>query len=184
MGPRMKPEERIAAELKKISRQEGNRVCADCPERMPSYVNLTHGTFVCTKCSGILRELQYRIKGISMSTFDVEEVKSLAERGNTKHNSIYMAHFDETRDQRPNLNVTEKMKEFIKSKYKDEKWKQGGGGPARRDSWGSNAGNGAPTSAAARHARHRSPPQPRRPSAAYMQQALSLSSRVSRLTEP
>ena len=45
-----------------------------------------------------------------------------------------MAHFDETRDQRPNLNVTEKMKEFIKSKYKDEKWKQGGGGPARRDS--------------------------------------------------
>ena len=71
----MKPEERIAAELKKISRQEGNRVCADCPERMPSYVNLTHGTFVCTKCSGILRELQYRIKGISMSTFDVEEVR-------------------------------------------------------------------------------------------------------------
>ena len=78
-----------------------------------------------------------------MSTFDVEEVKSLAERGNARHNAIYMAHFDETRDQRPNPNVTERMKEFIKMKYKDEKWKQGNGGPVRKDSWGGNAGNGA-----------------------------------------
>ena len=83
-----------------------------------------------------------------MSTFDVEEVKSLATRGNATHNQVYMAHFDENRDQRPNPNVPDKMRDFIKMKYVEERWKAGTGGPPRRDSWGGSAGNGAPTSSA------------------------------------
>ena len=98
MAPKLKKEEKILADLKRISRLDGNKVCCDCPERMPSYVNLTHNTLVCTKCSGILRELQCRIKGISMSTFTEEEVEALEKGGNAAHNAIYMELWGGDRD--------------------------------------------------------------------------------------
>ena len=31
-----------------------NKVCFDCGQRGPTYINMTAGTFVCTKCSGML----------------------------------------------------------------------------------------------------------------------------------
>lgn len=74
-----------------LSRLEGIKVCCDYPERMPSYANLTHSTFVCTSalvssasCSS------YRIKGISISTFSEEEVATLAKGGNSAHNAVFM----------------------------------------------------------------------------------------------
>ena len=82
---------------------------------MPSSVNLTHNTFVCTRCSGILRDYQYRIKGISMSSFSEDEVAALASGGNTAHNNIYMANFGD-REILPNPSMQEKMKEFMNSK--------------------------------------------------------------------
>jgi Arf-GAP domain and FG repeat-containing protein 1 len=31
-----------------------NKLCFDCGQRGPTYVNMTVGAFVCTKCSGML----------------------------------------------------------------------------------------------------------------------------------
>lgn len=31
-----------------------NKQCFDCGQRGPTYVNMTIGAFVCTKCSGML----------------------------------------------------------------------------------------------------------------------------------
>ena len=31
-----------------------NKKCFDCDQRGPTYVNITVGSFVCTKCSGML----------------------------------------------------------------------------------------------------------------------------------
>ncbi|GMI10364.1 hypothetical protein TrRE_jg6695 [Triparma retinervis] len=41
--------------LRKVNRLPGNKVCADCPERLPQYVNSAFLTFVCTNCAGIHR---------------------------------------------------------------------------------------------------------------------------------
>ncbi|CAK0861060.1 unnamed protein product, partial [Prorocentrum cordatum] len=54
---------------------KANKKCADCGEVGPTYVNVTHGTFVSTTAAGILREFGFKIKGISMSKWTVEEVE-------------------------------------------------------------------------------------------------------------
>ncbi len=46
------------------------------------------GTFVCAKCSGIIRELNYFVKGIGLSNFKESEVKFLLEMGNEVKNLL------------------------------------------------------------------------------------------------
>ena len=46
-------EEKCLQEIRRLAKVEANKSCVDCPEKMPSYINFTHHTFVCTKCSGI-----------------------------------------------------------------------------------------------------------------------------------
>merc|ERR1719340_157288 len=62
-----------------------NKKCFDCEQRGPTYVNITVGSFICTKCSGMLRGINppHRIKSISMSSFTPEEVEMMKSRGNT-----------------------------------------------------------------------------------------------------
>ena len=40
--------------LRKIVSLSENRQCFDCLQKGPTYVNATIGSFVCTKCSGLL----------------------------------------------------------------------------------------------------------------------------------
>ena len=104
---------------------------------MPAYVNMTHLTFVCTKCSGIHRELHYKIKGISVSTFAQEDVDSLAEGGNEMFNSLYLARYNSSRDMPLPTSSTEisKLRDFIRVKYSDKKWFSDSG-DSRRESGG------------------------------------------------
>ena len=79
------PEEQLRA------LQRSNKKCADCSTKLPQCVNLTVGTFVCMACSGILRELNMRVKGIGASTFTQEEVDKLKETSNDQVNAVYLA---------------------------------------------------------------------------------------------
>ncbi|XP_043950458.1 arf-GAP domain and FG repeat-containing protein 1 isoform X4 [Drosophila biarmipes] len=62
----------------------GNRQCFDCGQKGPTYVNMTIGSFVCTRCSGVLRGLTppHRVKSISMATFTQDEIDFLRSHGN------------------------------------------------------------------------------------------------------
>ena len=86
---------------------------------MPNYVDVTHFTFVCTKCSGLHRELQYKVKGIGMSNFTEEELVSIEAMGNTKFNESYLARYDQSP---PNANDLPRFKDYLKQKYVDKKW--------------------------------------------------------------
>jgi len=46
------------------------------------YVVMNFGVFVCSPCAGIHRELNHKVKGISMCVFTDAELKDLAENGN------------------------------------------------------------------------------------------------------
>lgn len=63
--------------LKQVRKVEANKFCFECEERGPQYADMDHGTLVCTTCAGYLRELQFRIKGLSMATFTMDEVNQL-----------------------------------------------------------------------------------------------------------
>jgi hypothetical protein len=43
-----KKEEKLIKEMKELAKLPANKRCADCTARLPTYVNLTHKTFVCT----------------------------------------------------------------------------------------------------------------------------------------
>ena len=144
MGPKSK-EEKIEAEIRRLSKLDGNKICADCPEKMPNYVNLTFKTFVCTNCAGIHRSLNYngnptKVKGISMSSFTMEEANELARGGNNANNAVFMARYVHGRDQSlPNSSEKEKMSVFIRQKYENKRWFNDG--TNSNNDWGHNNNN-------------------------------------------
>ncbi len=120
-------------EIKRLSKLDGNKVCADCPEKLPTYVDITHNVFVCTRCSGIHREFQFKIKGVSMSNFTDEDIAGISGMGNDAFNRIYLSKLPREYVV-PNGNDVNKLKDFIRGKYVDKKW--------HRDSVGSSFGGG------------------------------------------
>ena len=85
---------------------------------------MTFFTFVCTKCSGVHRELQFKIKGISMSTFTQDDAAALEGGGNLNFNAEYMARYNASRDMQIPTGSTDvtKLRDFIRLKYTDLKW--------------------------------------------------------------
>uniref|UniRef100_A0A1B0GNY0 Uncharacterized protein n=1 Tax=Phlebotomus papatasi TaxID=29031 RepID=A0A1B0GNY0_PHLPP len=51
---RKKTDDKNLKILREIVSLGGNRQCFDCGQRGPTYINMTIGSFVCTKCSGML----------------------------------------------------------------------------------------------------------------------------------
>eukprot|EP01035_Chromulina_nebulosa_P024908 gene24908-32460_t len=116
---------KVEADLKKLTKLDGNKLCANCQEKIPGYAEMTHCIFICTKCAGVHREYQYKVKGISMSSFTDEDVQQLSRVGNEAHNAIYMARFTPGADfqcQIPDGRDIVKLKEFIRMKYVDRRW--------------------------------------------------------------
>ena len=51
-----KQDDKNSTAIREIQAQHpANKKCFDCDQRGPTYVNMTIGSFVCTKCSGLLR---------------------------------------------------------------------------------------------------------------------------------
>lgn len=98
-----------------------NKRCFDCDQRGPTYINTTIGSFVCTKCSGMLRGINppHRIKSISMSSFSADEVEMMRGRGNAWCSAVWLGLFDA---QPIDYRDDEKIKEFIVAKYEKKRY--------------------------------------------------------------
>ena len=60
--------------IEDIRKQGGNKSCFDCGEKGVTYVIPKVGVFVCTRCSGIHRELGNMVKGLGVSNFSEKEI--------------------------------------------------------------------------------------------------------------
>jgi hypothetical protein len=47
-----------------------------------TYVVMNFGTFVCTRCSGIHRDLSFKVKGIGVCNFSEADLALLTKNGN------------------------------------------------------------------------------------------------------
>ncbi len=65
--------------LKNIRKLGGNKSCFDCREKWVTYVVSKFGTFVCSRCSGIHREIGNMVKGLGVSNFTDKEINFLQE---------------------------------------------------------------------------------------------------------
>jgi len=105
-----------------------NKKCFDCEQRGPTYVNMTIGSFVCTKCSGMLRGINppHRIKSISMSSFTADEVEMMKVRGNLWCSKVWLATYDKSKHP-VDYKDDEKIKEFLIAKYEKKRYYVEGG---------------------------------------------------------
>ncbi|XP_018571810.1 arf-GAP domain and FG repeat-containing protein 1 isoform X2 [Anoplophora glabripennis] len=93
---RKKQDEKNLKTLRELGTLLQNKYCFDCNQRGPTYVNVTIGSFVCTKCSGMLRGITppHRVKSISMATFTNEEIDLLKSRGNDYCRRVWLGLYD------------------------------------------------------------------------------------------
>ena len=112
----------LSQKLDKIKRREENKKCFDCGEKGTTYVCINFGTFICSRCAGILRELNYKVKGTGVSIFNQKEIDLLDNMGNEKAAKIWLAKYKEGKDKPPGLKDDDSLRQFIKDKYQEKKW--------------------------------------------------------------
>jgi len=119
-----KQDDKFSLAIREIqASQAANKKCFDCEQRGPTYINVTIGSFVCTKCSGMLRGINppHRIKSISMSSFSADEVEMMRNRGNAWCQAVWLGLFD-AQSQPVDYKDDEKIKEFIIAKYEKKRY--------------------------------------------------------------
>ena len=112
----------ISLKLDKIKKREENKKCFDCGEKGTTYVCIDFGTFICSRCAGILRELNFKVKGTGVSIFNQKEIDLLDKNGNEVAKKIWMAKYKEGKDKKPNNKNDDELREFLNKKYKEKKW--------------------------------------------------------------
>ena len=112
----------FSLKLDKMKQKDENKKCFDCGERGASYVCLNFGTFICSRCAGILRELNFKVKGIGLTIFNEKEMEILENNGNSVAKKIWLAKYKKGKSKEPNISDDKEFKDFLKEKYEEKKW--------------------------------------------------------------
>ena len=115
-------ENELFKKLGKIKNLEENKKCFDCGEKGTTYICIDFGTFICSRCAGILRELHLKVKGINVSIFNEKEIATIEKNGNKKAQKIWMAKYDIDKDKKPNPKDDDSFRLFLDIKYKEKRW--------------------------------------------------------------
>ena len=129
MNQAARQNEKNEKELRAMLKEEGNKRCMTCTQRMPNNCVFPFGTFVCNACSGVHREYQFRIKSVANSTFKPEEMEVMRQ-GNDAARARWLAGWFGTEHEHnlplpTNTNQTA-LRKFIKLVFVEEKFKAQG----------------------------------------------------------
>ncbi|KAF7729363.1 ArfGAP with FG repeats 1 [Apophysomyces ossiformis] len=114
-----KQEELNSKKVRDLLRIPENKKCFDCSTKSPFFVNVSIQTFVCTRCSGLVREVGHRVKSISASKFSGPEVVALQQGGNEIARQIWLSSYKMgTSDPETDSDV----RLFMRQKYYEQKW--------------------------------------------------------------
>ncbi|XP_047041822.1 arf-GAP domain and FG repeat-containing protein 1 isoform X1 [Helicoverpa zea] len=118
---RRKQDDKNLEILRELISLNGNKYCLDCNQRGPTYVNTTIGSFVCSKCSGMLRGLTppHRVKSISMATFTPEEIEFIKARGNDFCRRVWLGLYE---GESVNFTDEQSVKDFMSDKYEKKRF--------------------------------------------------------------
>ncbi|CAO3651363.1 unnamed protein product [Cunninghamella echinulata] len=115
-----KQEELNIRKVRDLLRLPENKKCFDCPTKSPFFVNTTLQTFICSRCSGLVREVGHRVKSISASKFSGQEVVALELGGNGKATKIWLNGFNAQNTPEPETDGD--VRAFMRQKYYESKW--------------------------------------------------------------
>jgi stromal membrane-associated protein len=61
---------RLRTRLKALLKKPGNKTCAECNQKKPTWASLNLGCFFCMTCSGIHREMGVHISQVRSCSLD------------------------------------------------------------------------------------------------------------------
>ena len=108
--------------VESLKKKGSNRICFDCGDVGTTYASLNFGTFVCSRCAGILRGLNFKVKPLGISIFTLNEYEILSKNGNDKARNIWLALYDPFKHEKPNPKNYDDVKKHIINKYKEKKY--------------------------------------------------------------
>ena len=117
-----KNEPDYSKQLENIKKQGSNKSCFDCGEKGTTYVVMNFGTFVCSRCAGILRELNFKVKGTGVTIFTEKDIELISKNGNDKAREIWMGKFKTKHDRLPDPKKYDDVKQHIIDKYKNKRF--------------------------------------------------------------
>ncbi|OHS93268.1 hypothetical protein TRFO_40424 [Tritrichomonas foetus] len=118
--------------IRGLMNNPANKKCADCGEPVAANVDVTHGIFVCTSCSGIHREFGDRIKSVSMASFTQDEINLLQSQNNDDFNAQWLAKFNKNTDRAISQGASDNQRrQYLIAKYQEKRWYSKGGGGHR-----------------------------------------------------
>jgi len=139
--PASGPTGKIEAFKKK---DKDNGKCAVCGGFVTT-VLMQHHSFVCSRCSGLLREAGLTVKGITMTNWTASDADKICSGGNRKEREELCGSWDGKELAVNSDSGDREVKKFIQAKYVDKKWATGGGG-GRSSSGGYSSGGGRSSS--------------------------------------
>jgi hypothetical protein len=114
----------VSKEINDIRKLPANKKCFECGEIGTTYIVQDFGIFVCSGCAGIHREFNHRVKGLSMSNFALAELEVLRTQGNEVCLRTWMARYNPRDFPQPGPKDTQRIKDFIRLKYRERRWYQ------------------------------------------------------------
>jgi len=117
------PTERIEAFKKK---ERVNTQCAICSGYVTT-VLMQHHSFVCSRCSGILREEGFTVKGISMTNWNEADAEKICNGGNRREREELCGAWDGNELAVNADSPDSAVRKFVHAKYVDKKWAVSGG---------------------------------------------------------
>ncbi|KAI8081768.1 uncharacterized protein BX664DRAFT_341249 [Halteromyces radiatus] len=114
-----KQEEQDMNKIKQLLRLPDNKRCFDCAATSPFFVDMTIQTFICARCSGLVREVGHRVKSISTSKFSGPETTSLEMGGNTMAKRIWLHGFHSELEW---IESDYDVRLFMRQKYYEQRW--------------------------------------------------------------
>ena len=111
--------------LKELMKLEGNKECADCTAKNPTWTSHSMGCFLCIRCAGLHRRMgtdYSKVKSTSLDKWQDDQLERMVKGGNEKHNRYWEARKPKGKRKPSGSDDIGIVEEYVQAKYVKRMW--------------------------------------------------------------